>query len=1405
MPPASLTDALRETLSLFDPSGPPLTTNEVAERLDLGRRSTYDRLDRLSEWDELETKKVGANARVWWRPGPASSVPALAHVEGDGETGQRQFALLVEAVEEYAIFMLDASGRVKTWNRGAERIKGYDREEIVGEHFSTFYTEAAREAAVPEDNLAKASAEGVATDEGWRVRADGSTFWAHVTITALYDDAGDLLGYAKVTRDMTDRREHERAIQHERNLLERVLETSPIGIGVFRDDGSVERVNARMSELLWLSEDEAEAYELGDLDLYGPSGDLLSYAQSPVGRVLEEGEPVSDQEVSIEDSDRGKRWLSVDATPLPGDDDDVRRVVATVTDVTQRKEQARRLERQRDDLASELEEMYERIDDAFYALDDEFRFTYVNERAGELLDAREAELVGESVWEVFEEAAETPVWDAFYRAMETQEPTGYEVYRESLGFWVEANVYPSETGLSVYFRDVTERKEREQELERYEHIVETMVDGVFVTNADGRYEMVNDAYVGMTGYSREELIGAETSLVIGEENAEEGREMVEEILDGERKVGIWELTQQRADGGTNVVESRFTILPNDGEYRGSVGVVRDVTERKERERQLGEYERIVETVGDGIYMVDEDLRIQLVNDAYEEITGYDREELLGAHISKVVDTEVVDFTRERREGMLDGEPGGTAEVPIETGSGESKTVQARYAPLFDDDEFRGTVGVIRDVSEQKERERQLERYERIVETVDDGVYLVDTEGCFTMVNEAYASMTGHSREELVGASVRDLVDDETVELARTYEQELIAGDRETARFEADVRTADGDSFRGEGVFSVIEVEDGEHERVGVVRDITERKERERELEARVTQQEVVTELSRKALADADLDDLMAEAAEAVAATLDNDYCKVLDLDPDSEELLLRQGVGWQDGVVGSETVSAVEDDSQAAYTLASEEPVVVSDLSAESRFSGPDLLTDHDVRSGVSTIIGQGDDPWGILGTHDRSPKTFSEQDVNFVQSVANILATAIDRRDYEDRLVLQGERLAALDDLNDVVRTITAAVIDQSTREEIERVVCEGLASTGSYEFAWIGDVDPQTQELRLRTEAGVEGYLDDITISADPDDSRSEGPTARAVLTGEMQTIADVVEDVAYEHWRDRAREYGFRSMAAIPVVHEGVRYGVVTVYADRPNAFTGDERDVIEHLGEIVGHAIAAVERKRALTSDEVVELTFQVPGVFDAFGLPAADGRLALEQSVPIGDGNYLVYGSANGDMLEVLDAAVETIPHWVAVRAIRDPRDDDVARFELRLEDPPVLSAVTAIGGYVDQAVIEDGDYHMRIHLAPSADVRQLIEVVREAYPVAQLISRQQVSRASASPVQLLGRIADELTDRQMSTLEAAYYAGYFEWPREVNGEEVAESFGISAPTFHQHLRNAQRKVFQVVLEDPAAV
>lgn len=461
---------------------------------------------------------------------------------------------------------------------------------------------------------------------------------------------------------------------------------------------------------------------------------------------------------------------------------------------------------------------------------------------------------------------------------------------------------------------------------------------------------------------------------------------------------------------------------------------------------------------------------------------------------------------------------------------------------------------------------------------------------------------------------------------------------------------------------------------------------------------------------------------------------------------------------------------------------------------GPDAT---EMRAG--SFVPMGDH--GILVAGSESVGEFDHRTRRLMELFAASAEAAYDRVSREERLERQRERLAALGELDGVVRDINEALVRQSTREEVERAVCERLADSDSYEFAWFGAVDPHSETVELRTEAGVESYLDGTRISVDPDDEASRGPTGRAVLTGEIQISRNVADDPDYAEWRDHARTYGFQSSAAIPVVHAGTTYGVLNVYADRSDAFTGEEREVIGQLGEVVGHAIASIDRKRALLSDEAIELELRIPDVFDALAAPDIDGTVSFDRTVPVGGGAFVAYGTASDGGIEVLETLAEDHPHWGELTTSSE--EFGTVRFELRLSKPPVLSAVASHGGSVEEAVLADGDYRMTLAFPPSVEVRTVVERIREAYPGMKVLTRRQVPRSDADEsLRRLDRVlTEELTDRQRTVLEAAYAAGFFEWPRERSAREVADSLGVADTTFHQHLRLAERELLGALFEE----
>jgi PAS domain S-box-containing protein len=216
------------------------------------------------------------------------------------------YRLLVDSVRDYAIFVLDPTGHIRSWNIGAERIKGYRAEEIIGQHFSVFYTDEDNAWGKPAWELEVAAAEGRFEDEGWRVRKDGTLFWANVIITALRDETGRLVGYAKVTRDLTERRDAQlRAIADARRLAE--VEASSRAKSEFLATMSHELrtpLNAigGYAELLLLGVGESlqprqreflERIRKSQQHLLGIINDLLNFSKIEAGRVAYDIRPVA--------------------------------------------------------------------------------------------------------------------------------------------------------------------------------------------------------------------------------------------------------------------------------------------------------------------------------------------------------------------------------------------------------------------------------------------------------------------------------------------------------------------------------------------------------------------------------------------------------------------------------------------------------------------------------------------------------------------------------------------------------------------------------------------------------------------------------------------------------------------------------------------------------------------------------------------------------------------------------------------------------------------------------------------------------------------------------------------------------------------------------------------------------
>lgn len=293
--------------------------------------------------------------------------------------------------------------------------------------------------------------------------------------------------------------------------------------------------------------------------------------------------------------------------------------------------------------------------------------------------------------------------------------------------------------------------------------------------------------------------------------------------------------------------------------------------------------------------------------------------------------------------------------------------------------------------------------DNIIKSIADTLIVATPEATIQRVNQAACDLLNYQEEELIGKPISLIFakgHHVKATLFDTLSERGFIRNGETAYLTKDGRDIpillSGATINRDNRIQGI---------VFVGTDITERKRIENEIRSRAMQQEAVSKIGQRVLTGIDLPTLSHEIVAMVAQIFAVEYSKILELLPDGKALLLRAGIGWKTGLVGQATVDAGTN-SQAGYTLLSREPVIVSDLNRETRFKGPNLLFDHGVISGMSVIIQGKDRPFGVLGVHTDRQRMFTRDDAHFLQSVANVLAHAIERNQFIEMLRENEERL---------------------------------------------------------------------------------------------------------------------------------------------------------------------------------------------------------------------------------------------------------------------------------------------------------------------------------------------------------------------------------------------------------------
>ncbi|MFP8952639.1 bacterio-opsin activator domain-containing protein [Natrialbaceae archaeon A-arb3/5] len=455
------------------------------------------------------------------------------------------------------------------------------------------------------------------------------------------------------------------------------------------------------------------------------------------------------------------------------------------------------------------------------------------------------------------------------------------------------------------------------------------------------------------------------------------------------------------------------------------------------------------------------------------------------------------------------------------------------------------------------------------------------------------------------------------------------------------------------------------------------------------------------------------------------------------------------------------------------------------------------------------DDRAVVLAT-STEPMAFGSLDLEPLDALSAAASVALDRVDARSRVRTCRREVSRLESIaarSEGIQAAERAMLDAETRADVEHHLCESIASlepvdsTGSIELVWVGRADAGRGTVTPQTRVGRDGeFLESVSIPLDSDGSH---PAGRAEAKHEPVVVDDLELELGSSAdgsgWRRDAAERGFRAALSLPIEYDGFHYGTVTAYANRAAAFDRPTRTVCRHLASIAGHAISALEQKRALLSDDVLELEVVLRTAADPLSTVAhqLDRRIDVRAVVPRSTGGSTVYCTIP-DVTEERFGDLDSLP---AVEAARHRDGGNESAVELVLETDTIAELLADHGGVLRSVVPVDDRTRVTFELASSVDVRSFVRLLEDEHPGTELVARRDRGRSVRSARAFDAELRNRLSERQLRTLETAYYGGFFEWPRERTGEEVADSLGVSQPTFSRHFRTAQRKVFELLFDE----
>jgi PAS domain S-box-containing protein len=690
---------------------------------------------------------------------------------------EEKYRMLLDGVQDYAIFMLDPQGRVASWSSSAERIEGYTADEIIGQHFSCFFLPEDIKRARPKEVLRIAEATGRHEEFGMRVRKDGSEFLASVTFIAMRDEAGNLRGFSETVRDLS---EHKEAEARYRGLLE----AAPDGMVVVDQAGKIILLNVHAEKQFRYHRYELVGKYVTDIIPTGFAERLIADGTRTAAEALAQ-QMGTGIELIGRRKDGSRFPIEIMLSPLESAEGIL--VTAAIRDITVRKDAEKKLAQ----MEGRYRGLMEAAPDGMVVVNQAGDIVLLNARAESQFGYRRDELLGQKVINIIPTGfAERLIADGTRTAAEAlaqQIGTGIELTgrrNDGTDFPIEIMLSPLESPegilVTAAIRDITVRKDAEKHLvqmeARYRGLLEAAPDAMVVVNQAGEIVLVNAQAENQFGYRRDELIGQRVTNIIPEGFAErliaDGTRTAAEALVQQIGTGI-ELVGSRKDRSEFPIEIMLSPIES-AEGTLVTVAIRDITTRKELEKRVEErnkaiaqqsrnFNTTIASIVDHAFMFDPQGRFVYANQAFLDLLERTMDEVIGKTCFELPYTrELAQRVQEQIQQVVSTREKVVDVTHYVNPSGIDIYSEYFFSPMLD---AEGAVEFIAggafDITERKIAEvhlAQMEgRYRGLLEAAPDGMVVVNQAGEIVLLNAQAENQFGYRRDELIGQRVTNII------------------------------------------------------------------------------------------------------------------------------------------------------------------------------------------------------------------------------------------------------------------------------------------------------------------------------------------------------------------------------------------------------------------------------------------------------------------------------------------------------------------------------------------------------------------------------------------------------------------------------------------------------------------------